>query len=184
MAKFPDNEWQEFRVDEKTSDVILFTLDKFSQIGYSAGMGVALMIAGGAYVGGYSFDALLNQEWWEIFLILAVIALTMAAHELLHFVFSNWNQSKLVFSPEHFSLAVHLQGEYSMHRYLLCLLAPSIVLSVLFIPAAMTGNAFLMFAAIVNLAGSGLDWISAFIAWKGMKAKQVLVCGDQVFFKR
>jgi hypothetical protein len=110
-----------------------------------------------------------------------MIVTVLAAHELVHFAFSHWRQSRVVFVYGHCSFAVLIRGEYRKWHYVWCVMAPTLIISELILPALYFDNPYLMAAAIVNLSGSGLDWVTAYLAISLLPGDRIYLDGEHTY---
>jgi len=176
-----DKKWKKYEPDENTAKFVVFLMEHY----FATGIGLGMAVGGAAYVvaasTGYSLRRMNNGEWWGIFPVLLGMAVLAVTHELIHFAFSNWRQSRFIFVREHCAIAVQVRGEYSKWRYLTCLLAPPVIISSLIVPALRFDSPYLVTMVIVNLCGSGMDWITAVLAITVIKSNQVFLDGKDAY---
>ena len=176
-----DKGWKKYQPDESTSNCVVFLMNHFAAIG--TGLGLAVGGAAGVTAAsiGFPVSRLANGEWWGIFPVLLALVVLAVTHELIHFAFSNWKQSRFIFVPRYCALAVELHGKFSKWRYLACLMAPTLIISTLIVPALRFDSPILMAMAIVNLGGSGMDWVSAALVIAVIKGNKVLLDGNDAY---
>jgi len=176
-----DKKWKKCQADEDTSDFVVFLMNHFAAVGTGLGLAISGAAAVAAASIGFPISRLANGEWWGIFPLLLATAVLAVTHELIHFTFSNWTQSRFIFVPRCCALAVQLRGEFSKWRYLACLLAPTLLISALIVPALRFDSPILMAMAIVNLGGSGMDWVSAALVIAVIKSNKVYLDGKDAY---
>jgi hypothetical protein len=176
-----DNQWKRFCPGETTSDLTVFVLEHFALLGTVLGALVSGIAWAAVASTGSSVMRIVNHEWWGIFSVLLMLATVAVGHELIHFGFSNWAESRFICVPQHCSFAVQIRGEFSKWRYVMCALAPTIGITCLVFPAFRFDSPYLMAAVVLNLSGSGLDWITAVLAITVLSGDRILLDGENVY---
>jgi len=173
--------WRQFTPDNDMPALLMFLWKHFAPIGIAVGGLVSGTVWLAVEVSGFGVLRIVNHEWWGIFPVLLMLALVLVSHELLHFAFSRWRHSRVVFVYGHCSFAVLICGEYRKWHYVLCVMAPTVIISGLILPALYFDNPYLMAAAIVNLSGSGLDWVTAYLAITILPGDRIYLDGEHTY---
>jgi hypothetical protein len=173
--------WKKYRPDGHTPGWVLFMAEHFTLIGIVLGMLVSAVAWLAVASTGFAVMRINNHESWGIFPILLMIGAVIVAHEVIHFLFSNWKLSRFIVAPQRGAFAVQLGGEFAKWRYVWCLMAPTVLLSLLVIPAFYFDSPFLMAAALLNLGGAGMDWLTAMMAVAVLKSDRIFVDGEDAY---
>ena len=162
--QYPDpTKWKVFEFTRWMSDFDLSILIHLELLGYIIGFSAAVAVWLAVASTGFNLGRIFNQEWWAVFPPILMLLMVAGLHEGCHFLFSNWDKSRVDFSLKDGAFSVAFRGEYHKYQLILATLAPTILISTALLPAFVFDSPYFMLIVIANIAGAGSDWIKAYL---------------------
>jgi|GEM_PF-4892484 len=165
------SKWEKVDVSDCMSNFDLFLLRHSITLSYTLGYSASIIMWWWVEAIGFQMNRIIRHDWLAIFAPIIFTIVLILLHEGWHYVFSNRAISEFGINIREAYFAVIFRGEYSKSRLLLGTLAPTIFISMLVLPACLFDSPYLMLLVIVNLAGSGSDWISAYFIFRTVKTR-------------
>ena len=162
------------------SSIDTFIVRHLNLLSHVIGFSVAIVVWMQVASTGFSLGRIDNQTWWAIFPILMTLVLLVLLHEYCHFLFCHWDQSTFLIIYDPAFIGIIYRGKYHKFQLVLGALSPTILISFLTLPAFLFDSPFCMLLVICNLAGSGSDWLRAYLMWNNIK-NRIWIYGDQSY---
>jgi hypothetical protein len=188
----PDlNFWKIWDVAEEENDYVFLFWAYRIDIGFAISLFLLIVSWGVLHLADYPIISMLtifSREWWGVFEAIACLCLVFCAHELLHAIFSNhkyWKFVRFSIVKEYGAFATHIYGENSKVQSLIFILAPLFIISGVGIPLAVyCASPLIMFVALVNLSGAGVDIAMAISTLMILKSDRTYVDGENIYIPR
>lgn len=180
-----DKKWEPMSASEDASDACFYFLLYYIPVGFffsalAIGASFALM-----WVTDFPLSRVLSSTAWDILLLMLLLGVVLVLHESFHALFANWPQVRIKFDAKYGAIAAQLGGEMSKWRFILCCVAPTIIISGVGMPLAFhLANPYLMAAAILNLGLAGVDWSTTIKILILVKGSRVYCDGEKMYVPR
>lgn len=182
-APAPDSQkWQPMSVSDDTSDAAFYFVLYYVPAGFAfsaLAVGASLLLMRATH---FPLIKALSGAWWDVFALLLLMGVVLVLHEALHILFANWGQISIKIDKKYGAIAAQLGGEMSKWRFILCCMAPTIVISGIGMPLAFHfGSPYLMVMALLNLGLAGVDWSTAMKIMIQVKGNRVYCDGEKMY---